>query len=83
VNQKIHLLKLAKIKGFVYTFLGAGRLFKLKDGTVTNFKVIKGLGYGLDESAINTIASKWRFKPGTRNGIRVNAIANFEVGFRL
>ena len=39
-----------------------------KDGTVDSFKVLRGLGYGLDESAINTIATKWRFRPGTLNG---------------
>jgi TonB family protein len=39
-----------------------------KDGTVTDLKVIKKLGYGLEESIIHTITTKWRFKPGTRNG---------------
>jgi hypothetical protein len=29
------------------------------------------VGYGLDESAISTIATKWRFKPGTLNGMPV------------
>jgi len=38
---------------------------------VDSFKVIRGLGYGLDESAINTIATKWRFRPGTLNGVPV------------
>ena len=54
-----------------------------KDGTVDGFKVIRGLGYGLDESAINTIATKWRFKPGTYNGQPVDVRANIEVSFRL
>jgi periplasmic protein TonB len=54
-----------------------------KDGTVDSFKVIRGLGYGLDESAINTIATKWRFKPGTLNGQPVDVQANIEVSFRL
>jgi protein TonB len=54
-----------------------------KDGTVDSFKVIRGLGYGLDESAINTIATKWRFKPGTLNGRPVDVLANIEVSFRL
>ena len=35
-----------------------------KDGTADSFKVIRGLGYGLDESAISTIANKWRFRAG-------------------
>lgn len=54
-----------------------------KDGTVDSFRVLRGLGYGLDESAINTIATKWRFKPGTYNGTPVDVQANIEVSFRL
>ncbi len=54
-----------------------------KDGSVDSFKVLRGLGYGLDESAINTIATKWRFKPGTLNGSPVDVQANIEVSFRL
>ncbi len=54
-----------------------------RDGTVDSFKVLRGLGYGLDESAINTIATKWRFKPGTLNGSPVDVLANIEVTFRL
>ncbi len=54
-----------------------------KDGTVDSFKVLRGLGYGLDESAINTIATKWRFRPGTFNGSPVDVQANIEVSFRL
>jgi TonB family protein len=54
-----------------------------KNGRVDSFKVAKGLGYGLDESAINTIATKWRFKPGILNGYPVDVTANIEVRFRL
>lgn len=54
-----------------------------KDGTVDSFRVLRGLGYGLDESAINTIATKWRFKPGTLNGVPVDVLANIEVSFSL
>jgi protein TonB len=54
-----------------------------KDGTVDSFKVLRGLGYGLDESAINTIATKWRFRPGTYKGMPVDVQANIEVAFRL
>jgi len=50
---------------------------------VDSFKVIRGLGYGLDESAINTIATKWRFKPGSLNGQPVDVQATIEVSFRL
>lgn len=54
-----------------------------KDGSVDSFKVVRGLGHGLDESTINTIANKWRFKPGTLNGAPVDVQANIEVSFRL
>jgi len=54
-----------------------------KDGSVDSFRILRGLGYGLDESAINTIATKWRFKPGTYNGVPVDVQANIEVSFRL
>jgi TonB family protein len=52
-----------------------------KDGTVDNIKVCKGLGYKLDESAINTV-SKWRFQPGTLNGKPVDVIAKIETRWR-
>ncbi len=54
-----------------------------RDGSVDSFKVIKGLGYGLDEISINTIATKWKFKPGTFKGAPVDVLANIEVTFRL
>jgi len=54
-----------------------------KDGSVDSFRVIRGLGYGLDESAIHTIATKWKFKPGTMSGTPVDVQANIEVTFRL
>jgi periplasmic protein TonB len=54
-----------------------------RDGSVDSFKILRGLGYGLDESAINTIATKWRFKAGTMNGTPVDVQANIEVSFRL
>jgi protein TonB len=54
-----------------------------KNGTVEVIRVLRGLGYGLDESAIGTISRKWRFTPGTLNGIPVDVIANIEVSFRL
>lgn len=54
-----------------------------KDGSVDSFKVIKGLGHGLDEITINTIATKWKFKPGTLKGVPVDVLANIEVTFKL
>jgi TonB family protein len=49
-----------------------------KDGTVDNIKVIKALGYGMEESAIKTIG-KWRFKPATLNGNPIDVGVNYEM----
>ena len=54
-----------------------------KDGSADGFKVVRGLGYGLDESAISTIANKWRFRPGTDKGTPVDVRILIEVTFRL
>jgi TonB family protein len=54
-----------------------------KDGTAGSFKVLHGLGYGLDQSAISTVANKWRFRPGTYNGVPADVQILIEVSFRL
>lgn len=52
------------------------------DGTAQNIRVVKGLGLGLDEKAVEAI-NQWRFKPGTKDGVPVTVMANIEVNFRL
>jgi len=52
-----------------------------KNGSVTDIKIIKSLGFGLDESVVNTLATRWRFKPGIRNGEPVDVISTFEIQF--
>jgi TonB family protein len=54
-----------------------------KDGAVRNVRVLRGLGYGLDESAVETVTSKWFFKPSTLNGRPVSVQANIEVTFGM
>jgi TonB family protein len=54
-----------------------------KDGKVTDFKVLRGLGYGLEEKAIEEIATNWLFRPGTLNGRPVDVLATIEVQFNL
>jgi len=51
-------------------------------GHVSEAKVVRGIGLGLDEKAIEAV-NKWTFKPGTKNGTPVAVIANIEVNFRL
>ncbi len=52
------------------------------DGTPASIKVVKSLGMGLDERAIEAV-QKWRFKPAMRNGTPVPVRAQVEVNFRL
>lgn len=54
-----------------------------RDGTVGNFKVLRGLGYGLEEKAIQEIANNWKFRPGTLNGKPVDVLATIEIQFSL
>jgi TonB family protein len=53
-----------------------------KDGTVSDIKVIRGLGYGLDEEAVKA-AAKIKFVPGTKDGQQVNVRAKLEFTFSL
>ena len=51
-------------------------------GKPTNLKVLRPLGLGLDEKAIEAV-QKWRFRPGTKEGKPVAVYATIEVNFRL
>ncbi len=53
-----------------------------EDGTPKNIKVVKSLGLGLDEKAIEAIG-EWQFAPGQKDGNAVAVRANVEVNFRL
>jgi len=52
------------------------------DGSARDIKLIKGLGYGLDEAAVSAL-SQWQFQPGTRGGVPVAVVATIEVNFRM
>ena len=51
-------------------------------GHATNIKVVKSLGLGLDEKAIEAVR-KWKFSPGKKDGKPVTVEATIEVNFRL
>ncbi|HVV44595.1 MAG TPA: energy transducer TonB, partial [Bryobacteraceae bacterium] len=51
------------------------------DGRATNLKVIRSLGMGLDEKAIEAVG-KWQFRPGMKAGVPVKVQAQIEVNFR-
>ena len=52
------------------------------DGKAEQIKVVKSLGMGLDEKAIEAV-QKWRFLPGKNKGVPVAVRAQIEVNFRL
>lgn len=51
-------------------------------GLPTEIRVLRPLGFGLDERAIENIKG-WRFEPGLKDGKPVKVPANIEVNFRL
>src|SRR5437870_1257922 len=53
-----------------------------RDGTVDIQRIVRSLGFGLDETAIQAL-KQWRFRPGMRNGIPVDVCLNIDVNFNL
>ena len=53
-----------------------------ENGKTTDIHVVRPLGLGLDEKAIEAV-SKWLFKPGMKDGKAVKVQAQIEVTFRL
>ncbi|MGD0010461.1 MAG: energy transducer TonB [Terriglobia bacterium] len=51
-------------------------------GNVTDCRVVRPLGLGLDEKALETVRT-WKFKPAMRNGSPVPVRVIVEVSFRL
>jgi TonB family protein len=51
-------------------------------GNATNVTVVKPLGLGLDEKAIEAL-KKWVFAPGTKDGKPVPVMAQIEITFNL
>lgn len=52
------------------------------EGRARDVHVVKSLGMGLDEKAIEAV-EKWKFKPGMKGGQPVAVRATIEVNFRL
>jgi len=52
------------------------------DGIPRRIRLLKGIGYGLDEEAVAAV-QKWRFAPGMKEGHPVPTPARVEVTFRL
>jgi len=55
-----------------------------KNGRVDSAKILRRIGYGLDESALKTVVTKWQFRPGILNGQPVDVgPVTVEVTFNL
>jgi len=52
------------------------------DGMPHDMRVVRTLGLGLDEKAIEAV-QKWRFEPGKKDGVPVATLVNVEVQFHL
>lgn len=52
------------------------------EGKPTELKVVRSLGSGLDEKAIEAV-SQWKFRPGMKDGKAVAVQAAIEVNFQL
>ena len=65
-------------------FQGTVVLYVVVDekGLPRDLKVVRPLGLGLDEKAVEAV-TKWRFKPGYKDGRPVAVVATIEVNFRL
>jgi len=52
------------------------------DGRTHDIRILRSLGMGLDEKAIDAIR-QWRFEPGCKGGVPVAVQINVEVTFQL
>ncbi len=54
-----------------------------KDGSISNVKVLRGIGGGCDEEAIRVVKSMPRWKPGKQRGKAVRVSFNLPIKFTL
>lgn len=54
-----------------------------KDGTVSNPKVLKGIGFGADEEAVRVVSSMPKWNPGVQNGRNVRVYYTIPIMFTL
>ncbi len=54
----------------------------LANGDVGEIRIVRGLGYGLDETAVNAMR-QWRFHPARRQGVTVDVVVEVAMEFRL
>jgi TonB family protein len=62
----------AKLEGTVVLYVEVG-----PDGLARNLRVVRGLGSGLDEKAVEAVG-QWQFQPGVKDGKPVTVAATIE-----
>ena len=80
IQQKIEYPEIAKragVEGKVYVIA-----FVDEDGNVTGAKIIKGIGAGCDEAALDAVR-KTKFKPGKQRGTPVKVQVSIPIVFKL
>jgi TonB family protein len=53
-----------------------------ENGRITSSRILKGLGYGLDQIALESVQD-WKISPATRNDLPVSVVAQIDVEFNL
>jgi TonB family protein len=81
LNENIEYPNMAKIAGI------QGKVFIKfvveKDGSISNVKVLRGIGGGCDEEAVRVIKNMPGWKPGKIEGEPVRVVFNIPVNFGL
>jgi protein TonB len=54
-----------------------------RDGSISDIKVMKGVGYGMDEEASRVIGKSPKWKPGKQNGKSVRVRFNMPITFTM
>ncbi len=68
----------AKIEGRVYA-----QFVVEKDGSLTDIKIVRGIGYGCDEEALRVIAISPKWNPGVQNGEKVRVSYTVPIFFQI
>ena len=81
LNENLKYPKTAKetgIQGAVYVTFVVER-----DGSITNVKILRGIGGGCDEEALRVINAMPKWNPGRQNGREVRVQFNMPITFKL
>lgn len=81
LKYNIRYPKYAREKGILGTVYST--FIVEKDGSITDIKIVKGIGGGCDEEVIYLIKNMPLWKPGTHNGKAVRVQFNWPVKFTI